>query len=169
MRHEMNCPECGFLTAPDQKFCRSCGASLQMTTQPLGELTATSQKLPTANSQGETKRVNGLVLWGLIIMFIGVAMGVTGKKLMHEEIVTFVGILVSLAGMFLTAYPYVASPRREKSHTNLSSQPGLPAQSPRPKSLNPERDIEYLPSITERTTGLLTNSATTRSREEEDS
>jgi len=137
-------------------------------TQPLGELTATSQNLATANSQGETKRVNGMVLWGFIMMFIGVAIGVIGKKLMHEEIVTVIGILVSLAGMFLTAYPYVAPPRRGKSHTNLSSQSGLPAQSPQAKSLNPERDIEYLPSITERTTGLLTKSAT-RSREEEDS
>jgi len=139
-----------------------------MTTQPLGELTATSQKLATANSQDETKRVNGLVLWGFIMMFIGVAIGVIGKKLMHEDIVTVIGILVSLAGMFLSAYPYIAPPRREKSQTNLSSQPGLPAESPRAKSLNPERDIEYLPSITERTTGLLRNSAATRSREEED-
>ena len=61
--------------------------------------------------KGEKQRANRWVLWGVIIMFIGVI----GKKLIHEEIVTVVGILTSLAGMFLTVYPYLSpSPRQKK-------------------------------------------------------
>jgi hypothetical protein len=166
----MNCPNCELPPLPGQRFCRSCGTSLEAITQPLADATLPDRdNTPAILFKGEKQRSSRLVLWGFIMMFIGVAIGVTGKKLMHEEIVTFVGILVSLAGMFLTAYPYVAAPRGEKSHNNLSSQTELSAQSPRAKSLNPERDIEYLPSITERTTGLLTNSAATRSRDDEDS
>src|SRR3982751_5917344 len=120
----MNCSKCGLQSLPGQKFCRSCGASLQMITRPLAESATISdlERRPAIIFKDEKQRANKLILWGFIIMFIGVAIGIIGKKLMHEEIVTVVGILVSLAGMFLTAYPYVASPRREKSHTNLASQ-----------------------------------------------
>ena len=79
------------------------------------------------------------MLWGFIIMFIGVAVGIIGKKLVHQELVTVVG-----------AQPDILS----------QSQPG--------KYLPPERTIEYVPSITERTTNLLENSAVAQPKQKED-
>jgi hypothetical protein len=135
-----------------------------MTTQPLAEL----ERRPAASVNDEKQRVNRLTLLGFIMMFIGVVVGIIGKKLIHEEIVTVIGALVSVAGMFLTAYPYLSPPSRQKSHSRLFSQPEVLVQPQPDKYLPPERNIEYVPSITEKTTNLLENSAATRPKQKED-
>lgn len=162
----MSCPKCGLQTLSEQKFCRSCGASLQMTTQPLAEPTALSElpRTPGLILTHDNQRTNRLVLWGLIIMLVGVAIGVIGKKLIHEDLVTVVGVLVSLAGMFLTVYPFL-SPSRAKRQSSSSAQPEVLTPPQPPKTLPQESNAEYVPSITERTTDLLKNSAPTRSNE----
>lgn len=158
----MSCPNCGLETLPEQKFCRSCGASLQVITQPLAEegarplIEKSSLIIPK-----EVSRRNGLVLWGFIIMFLGTALGVIGKMLIHVDVVTVVGVLVALIGMFLTAYPYV-SPSRPSTNDS-SSKRELPTQ-PQPKSLH-ESTVDYVPSITERTTDLLKTPAAKRKRQ----
>ena len=153
----MTCPKCGWQTLPEQKFCRSCGASLQITTQPLADHSvAISKPQRTSTSRRTSAPANKLVFWGFVIMFVGTAIGVVGKKLMHEDIVTVVGILMSLAGMFLAVYPYLVSAR---ANQNISprSQPEELAPFQPPKDLPEERKIDYVPSITERTTNLLEN------------
>jgi len=162
----MTCPKCGLQTASEQRFCRSCGASLQMMTQPL-EPTA-SQGTPPIVFKDQKERANSLVLWGMIIMFIGAAVGVTGKMLMHQELVTVVGIFVSLVGMFLTVYPYLSPSRRQEHVSSSSSQPEALTQSQPPKHLPSGSNIEYVPSITERTTNLLQDSVATRPKQKED-
>jgi hypothetical protein len=166
----MNCPKCGLQTLPDQKFCRSCGASLQMITQPLAEPATVSdlERRPAIIFKDEPQRANRLTLWGLIIMFIGVAIGVIGKMLMHVEMVTVVGVLVSLVGMFLTVYPYLSPSPRQKYGFIPSSQPEVLTQSEPTKYLPQESNIEYVPSISERTKDLLKNSAATRPKQKED-
>ena len=154
----MNCPKCGLPAAPEQKFCRSCGESLQMITQRLHNPIA-------IYTREETDRPNRLVLWGLLIMFLGASIGVVGKKLMHEDVVTVIGVLVAFAGMFLSVYPYVLPPTRGKHRGSPSSESEVKAQSEQ-KSLPPERTTEYVPGITERTTDLLTNSVVTRKQAE---
>ena len=166
---KMTCPACGVQLLPDQKFCRSCGASLQMTTQPLaarGPLSEPESRAA-AGFQIEGQSRNSLVLWGFITMFIGAAIGVLGKKLLHQDIVTVVGIFISLLGMFLTVYPYL-SPARPKKY--ISDSPSRPeAQTPSPTSKHlPPASIGNIPSITERTTDLLNNSSPTRPPQKED-
>jgi hypothetical protein len=158
----MNCPQCGLNAEPEQKFCRSCGASLQIITQRLSQLESPA---PTYTRE-ESGRTNSLTSWGLIIMFLGAAIGVVGKKLLYEDMVTVIGVLVALAGMFLSVYPYVSIPARSKRRGSTSSESELEGQSELPKSLPPERTIEYVPGITERTTDLLTGSAVPRRRAE---
>jgi hypothetical protein len=94
----------------------------------------------------------------MIILFLGAAIGVVGKKLMHDEVVTVIGVLVALAGMFLSVYPYVMLPPRSKRRGEPSSEFELEAQSEPQKNLPQERTTEYVPSIAERTTDLLTSS-----------
>ena len=163
----MTCPECGLETLPEQRFCRSCGASLLMTTQPLAHPAAT--ELPRTQASiltHDNQRTNRLVLWGFIIMFVGAGIGVIGKKLIHEDLVTVVGVLVSLAGMFLTVYPFL-SPSRAKPDSSRSAEPEVLTETQPPKILPHESNTDYVPSITERTTDLLEDPATTRPKEKE--
>jgi hypothetical protein len=131
-----------------------------MTTQPLAELATISdfETAPAARLEGEAPRLNGFVLWGSILMLIGVAVGVVGKKLLHVDIVTVVGILISLLGMFLTVYPFIAPPRRKKNESAPSSQPKVLTPSRPTEYLPAASNINYVPSITERTTDLLKES-----------
>jgi zinc ribbon protein len=149
----MMCPKCGLPTLPEQKFCRSCGSNLEITTQPLAEPTTTISQAERTTSPEANERAKKLMLWGFILIFVGATIGVVGKKLVHEDIVTVVGVLMSLAGMFLTVYPHLV-PARVKHITSPSPQPNdLPAFAR--KTLPEERELDYIPSITERTTNLL--------------
>jgi hypothetical protein len=168
----MNCPNCGLQTLQDQKFCRSCGAGLQMTTRRLAAPAAVSELEVTPAiglRGGRQQRGNAWTLWAFAVMFLGVALGVIGKMAMHNDMVTVVGVLISLAGMFLTAYPYVAPSSRRKHNSIQSSRPEVLRPSPPTSYLPPESSIEYVPSITERTTGLLKNSEAKGSGQKKDS
>lgn len=167
----MICPKCGLQTLPEQKFCRSCGASLQAITQRLPEgTTLAGQITPAIIIREEMHGANRLVQWGLIVMFVGAVIGVVGKMLMHDQMVTVVGVLLSLAGMFLAVYPYLSPPSRTRHNSGPPSQPELQKQSQPTKQLPEERTIEYVPSITEKTTDLLkTSGATPKQKEDENS
>jgi hypothetical protein len=160
----MNCPKCGLQTLPDQRFCRSCGGNLQVITQPLAEHAAVShsERTPAIIFERVTQRGNRLTPWAFIILFIGVAIAIIGKMLMHQDVVTVVGVLVSLVGMLLTVYPYLSPSPRQRIDSVASSQPEVLTQSEPTKYLSQKSDIEFVPSISERTTELLKNSAATR-------
>ena len=166
----MTCPKCGLETLADQKFCRSCGARVQMTTQRLAKPQAVTDlgRPSTIGAKGGEERANHFVLWGFILMLIGVAIGVVGKKLLHEDIVTVVGVLISLAGMFFVVYPYLAPSRRKEDDSSFASEPEV-LTPPQPTEYLPDASsIDYVPSITERTTNLLRSSATKRPEQKED-
>ena len=166
----MNCPTCGLRILPDQKFCRSCGDSLQVITRPLVMDAGVSapERTGAVISRVTLQQANKLMLWGFIIMFVGVAIGVIGKKFLHDEFVTVVGILAALAGMFLTVYPYLSPPRREREGSESPAPPEVLLRAQPQKYLPRESNIEYVPSITERTTNLLKNSAAARPERKED-
>ena len=160
----MTCPKCGLQTNSEQKFCRSCGASLQLITQPLAEHPSVPdpQKAP-ANIFGN-RRGSNFALWGFTIMFLGVAIGVIGKKLMHDDIVTVIGVLLSLVGMFLTVYPVLSPARLRAPQSGPNSRPEELTPSKSAGYLAAGNATEYVPAITERTTDLLENSTATKQR-----
>jgi hypothetical protein len=160
----MICPNCGLHLATKQKFCRSCGTSLQAITQRLPEPPADRELQPAKISRPQA--TNSLLLWGMIVMFLGAATGVIGKMMMHDQMVTLVGVLASLVGMFLAVLSALL-PARTRDHYSLPSQPELEITSQQIKSLPEERPIEYVPSITERTTDLLKSSAAKPKRRDE--
>ncbi len=164
----MSCPNCGLQTLPDQKFCRVCGASLRVTTQPLPERTTLSERerALAIGPQNDRSRANNLTFAGLVIMFLGVALGVIGKKLAYLDVVTVAGVLISLVGMFLTLYPYLA-PSRRKPGSPTTAEAEQVSQAEGTNALAEKGTIEYMPSITERTTNLL-NNPPTRSKPNED-
>lgn len=147
----MTCPKCGSQPQTDQKFCRSCGASLQVTTQPLSAPVTVSnpERTSTVSNNEKDDGVN-FMRWGPMIMFLGVAIGIVGKMLVGADSITVFGVLISLAGMFLTVYPYLSRPSRKSTESNISAQPA--------EYLSKGGGNEYVPSITERTTDLLKTS-----------
>lgn len=169
LRSKMNCRSCGMQILPQQRFCRSCGESLGMITQPLvahASQTEFEGRPATVVMDGD-ERARRLMLWGFIIMFIGVTAGVIGKKLMYDDLVTVVGALVSIGGMFLIAYPYLSPFMGRRVHPSPILQANSLGQSHPIQYLPPERSVEYVPSITERTTGLLENSAVSPAKQTE--
>jgi disulfide bond formation protein DsbB len=157
----MICPNCSSPTLPEQKFCRSCGAGLQLTTNPLSDIPVASefQGKPSRAITGHQPLGSSSLPWAFIIMFLGVAIGVVGKMVLHNELVTVVGVLLSLLGMFLTAYPYLSSARPPRSRAQSSAP--MPASQPEVltateiNSLPEAGPTEFIPSVTERTTNLL--------------
>jgi hypothetical protein len=107
------------------------------------------------------------MLWGFIVMFVGVAIGVVGKKLLHDDLVATIGILISLAGMFATVYPHLSQSPRRRPRPTPSSDPEPLIESLPTKELV-ENKIEYIPSVTERTTNLLDTSTPRVSRPAQD-
>ncbi len=160
----MNCPKCGAQTIEDQKFCRACGASVQMVTQPLVHdvIDSRPQDELTSGAQNETPQGTKFLLWGFIIMFIGVALGVIGKMLIHQDVVTVVGVLLSLLGMFLSVFPFLLLSPRQKSKASAPSLPESLKEARQSKYLPQGNRTEYLPSVTERTTGLLKNAPSSK-------
>ena len=154
----MDCPSCGLPAVPDQKFCRACGRSLRLTTQRLPEpVSLSADEDSSARYYAAPRRAHNLMLAGFISILTGAALGVIGKKLMHNELVAVIGILISLFGMFLTVYPHLMPPRRQKQKSAPPSQPEQFTQSEPARALPHERTVDYVASITERTTDLLKN------------
>lgn len=134
----MNCPNCGTQTLPDQQFCRACGASLMA---------------------DEARSVNRRMLWGPLLAFVGIAIALVGKMLLHLEIFTLVGVLISLAGMFfIAAYPYLLR-NPKKRGIDVLSQPQSLAPAETTNKLPPISAIDHFPSVTEGTTELLKDPA----------
>jgi hypothetical protein len=89
--------------------------------------------------------------------------------LIHADSVTVVGVLVSLVGMFLTAYSSLSPAPRKKYNSIPSSKPEVLTQTPTARSLSQGTNTDYVPSITERTTDLLKNpTATTQSQKQDE-
>ena len=156
----MVCPKCGLERLEDQKFCRGCGTRVQMTTQRLARPQGLTdrERASVADARRSDDRASPFVRWGFIVMFLGVAIGVVGKLLLHADIVTVVGVLLSLAGMFLVGYPYLAPPRRRKEVPGFSATQEVLTPPERSAYLPDGSRTEFIPSITERTTDLLKES-----------
>ena len=153
----MTCPKCGLQILADQKYCRSCGAPLQLNTQRLVEpetVTDIARTSAIAAADGKHSEHNFL-LWGFITMLVGAAIGVVGKKLLYEDVITVIGVLVSLVGMFLVVYPYLVPARRKNDDSRFSSQPEILTPSQPTRRLPQASRSEFVPSITEATTDLL--------------
>ena len=163
----MNCPNCGLQILPGHKFCRSCGNSLELITQPLAGDAAVSdpKSAPAIGLKDGRLRANKLMRLGFIVMFIGVAIGIIGKMMVQDEMVTSVGVLLSVVGMFLTVYPSLLPSPRQRFDSSLSSQPENLTQSQSDKYLSQEKKIGYVPSVIEKTTDLLEDSITTRPKQ----
>jgi hypothetical protein len=130
-----------------------------------------SDQLPLEPSEANRRRVRRNVLWGTATMFIGIAYGIVGKIMIHEDMVTGAGALVAIIGMFWLVYTFLsasfglaagfgpaASFGPAPATRNLSQLEGAPNAKTTGR-LSPEMAPGIMPSVTERTTDLLASAS----------
>src|SRR4029434_4178498 len=140
----MNCPICGTQILPDQSYCRSCGADLNDAVLPFA-----------ASNTRDGHRTGRFVFVAFTIMFIGAAIGVMGKMILRNDMITVFGVLLSFAGMLLAVYPFLV-PRSSKATAAEPSTRGDGAFRARPTmQLRDAPALDNIPSVIENTTDLL--------------
>jgi hypothetical protein len=153
----MYCPNCGKTNSGEQRFCRSCGLSLEKVVQSLVE------QLPAADiDRNLRERQRKVDLWAKILATGGISLFVLAvlwgiiyeiiivKGDVAEGLVFLVFIVGIIAFALLMLY--------QKSLVKASKRPSPePASSPPADTakLLPEPSFEPIPSVTERTTELL--------------
>ena len=154
----MYCPNCGKQNSAEQKFCRSCGLSLEKVVESLAE------QLPAVdldrNLQERKRRVDRLfnitagtaisivavsVLWGIIYEIIIKKGEVLGGSI----------FLAFIVGLILVAFLAFYRDSLEKASTRRkTSQSSLPQAEETARLPGPTGEV--MSSVTESTTELLT-------------
>lgn len=146
----MHCPNCGKPAAGDQQFCRVCGMSLET----VGKLVAQHSVSPVevqnkndklAREQAAVRTMFNWIMWGMIILGIGVAMIVVNKNFAIGKWFSLLSSLIVLGGTGVAMAGVLNPLRRATSIAGPSNQ----------KSLHSTPVPDQLPSITERTTQLI--------------
>jgi hypothetical protein len=163
----MHCPNCGTRTSPEQKFCRNCGLSLERVVELLDELApgaAGRAKAALAERQHKAERWLGIaslvfVSALLVTIISAVVYGLIGRGEWLKGMMLLFLILSAAAALGLVFY----NESLKGELTTKAKPPARPepdtAQLPAPEPtarLLPESRLEPVPSVTERTTDLLT-------------
>jgi uncharacterized Zn finger protein (UPF0148 family) len=160
----MHCPDCGTKASEGQKFCRTCGFSLEKVEQLIADqkAAATEQttKATAALSDDWLRRLEkwaaralfalggllvGLMLWGII------------AKMMIEKGRIFQGIVVLMilaAAALASLLAYLDSERKKSASARSNQQHRLPQAQETAKMLS-EPNAEMAVSVTEQTTANL--------------
>ena len=157
----MYCPNCGTKTATDQNFCRACGLGLEKIALSLNEQRPAriDRSLLEQKERFEKLGVAALSVFGLgLLSFIAYSIG---YKLMISKGDLFTGlamlgfiimIVCGLASVILFAKAKEVGEEASKR----KPQQDLPTESGSTKELLTEGHFEPVPTVTERTTELLT-------------
>ena len=158
----MYCPKCGTSSSDDQQFCRSCGLSLVMHAQLLSYqlLAGEPDKLLADGGKRAQHRRHRMLFRAFVTLIIIASLSLVIFGSHHFYLwVGSLGLLVTgLVGLTLcTEVPFLFYPLvfpTPQVGDRLPQPKTLPLAEPTAK-LPSERLPEPLPSVTERTTGLL--------------
>jgi zinc-ribbon domain len=150
----MYCPNCGKENSADQRYCRSCGLRLRALSQVLGaERRALKAEDGAVEKVGrELKGWQNPLVYGVLVIVLGLVISVLGRKVFSEQTITDVGTvtaligagLLGLKGFFLVVASLPQSSQAQpepQAETTTPLAPVLPSAPP--------------PSITEHTTKTL--------------
>lgn len=159
----MHCPSCGNESSLDQKFCRKCGFNLE----PVGKLivnnpAADQLKLEKAEREKlALRRMVSWMMWGMLILLIGVVVIVINKQFNLDPLVKLVGTFLTLGGVSVAMYGLLdtmrggkARPKPEVIETGSSNTSEEPVKADTTRELEGRLPVP-LPSVTERTTQLI--------------
>ena len=156
----MYCPNCGTKTSADQNFCRACGLGLEKIALSVKEQLPTTVN-PSLQMQKERFEKLGMValsVFGLgVLSFIAYSIG---YKLMVSkgDILTglaMIGFIIMIACGLASVILFAKAGEVGKEATKRPSQTDL-SSGESTKELLTEGHFEPVPTVTERTTELLT-------------
>jgi len=154
----MFCPNCGNKMTAEQKFCRSCGLSLEKITQAVGE------QLPVKLDEGVEERKERLERWGfyaLCVFGVGVLLPLLYyivKLLVMGRILTGLGLLAFVVvgcGLLSVILFAQAEDIKKAGGQRRSPQTEELTEQETTAKLLPEPNSEPVASVTDRTTELL--------------
>ena len=151
----MHCPNCGKQTSLNQRFCRSCGMSLETISKVLTEhlsVADSNKSIAQVNDKLLARQMYRTLLWSIIAVILGVALLAIGK---NYGLVSLLGLLISLAGMLLAAYGVLSPIKVMALSSRQSPESEALKQSEAELHLSPGSYPEPMASVTERTTELL--------------
>jgi hypothetical protein len=155
----MYCPNCGKENSAEQKFCRSCGLSLDKAVQSLVEqLPALELDKNLRKRQERVDRLINIVAGtGATIFVGGILWGIIYRTIIVKGSVIsglFLLAIIVAAVLFGLLSIYSESLRKASGKRQLLQPP--PTQVSDTAELPPNSQMEPVPSVTERTTELLT-------------
>ena len=154
----MYCPNCGQSTPIEQKFCRSCGLSLEKAAQSLVEqLPAVELNKHLRERQRRVERL--LYMLGgsaALIFFVSLFWTVSNEIIIGKGHVLggLIFLLFSLGFIVFALLMLYRESLLKASSKRFSAHPSQPPPEHTARLLR-ESHIEPLPSVTERTTELL--------------
>ena len=156
----MYCPNCGTKTSADQNFCRACGLGLEKIALSVNEQLPAkmNRSLQEQKERFEKLGVAALSVFGLgVLSFIAYSIG---YKLMVSkgDILTglaMIGFIIMIACGLASVILFAKAGEVGKGATKRPSQTDL-SSGESTKELLTEGHFEPIPTVTERTTELLT-------------
>ncbi|MDQ3252707.1 MAG: zinc ribbon domain-containing protein [Acidobacteriota bacterium] len=150
----MYCPNCGKENSNEQRFCRSCGLSLQMISQMLvNELSATeSDDSSIEIIKREERRWQNPLMYGFLMLTLGIIIVIFGKTILGEQLIADIGTVMAFLGIGLLGFKGVSLMLSQSSSSPQSK--ALSEGEPMTR-LPPASRTGELPSITEHTTHHL--------------
>ncbi len=160
----MHCPGCGHESSLDQKFCRKCGFNLE----PVGKLFKNEsgpdeRKRERAEREKQAvRRMVSWMMWGMLVMLIGVILTVVNKQLKLDQPVGLIATFIILAGVSATMYGLLDAMRGGKQPRKSKKLEGSRDDLPPVTEIKADTTRELaggmpipVPSVTERTTNLI--------------
>jgi hypothetical protein len=153
----MYCPNCGKTNSGEQKFCRSCGLSLENVVQSLAE-----QLRGTNIDKNLGERQRKVDLWAKILGTSVISLSVLAVLwfiiyqlfVLQDDVELGLGAMVLILGFLAFILLMIYREYLVKASKRTLPQPAsLPASET--GELLPEPSFEPIPSVTERTTELL--------------
>ncbi len=154
----MFCPNCGSKNSTQQKFCRSCGLSLEKTAQSLVE------QIPAKIDQSLERRKEKLERFGFIALIgvgvVGVGamsyMIISDMMLVQGKILGGLALLtIIICGLSAAFFFNYANFLKKTAVKNRLQPPEEMPEFETPAKLLDDSYLEPIPSVTERTTELL--------------
>lgn len=162
--NQMHCPNCGNQSELDQKFCRKCGFNLEPVSKLIVNSPAADElKLEKAERDRiALRRMVSWMMWGMLILLIGVVVIVINKQFTLDPLVKLIGTFLTLGGVSVAMYGLLDTMRGGKARPkSLASDVGSDRlNAAESVKADTTRELEGrlpvpLPSVTERTTQLI--------------